>query len=98
MTTERSATRSDRFLVLRYVVAGLAMAAMVPIGFFYLSSGLVAPLWAVIALVAVWIGLVVVGIVWFRHHPLRLPALPVIAALLWFVVLTLGERLLGWTA
>jgi hypothetical protein len=74
------------------------MAAMVVIGFFYLSSGLVAPLWAVIALLIIWAGLVVVGILWFRRHPLRVLMLPVIAVVVWFTVITLGERLLGWTA
>lgn len=81
-----------------YIAAGLAMAAMVVIGFFYLSSGLVAPLWAVIGLLIIWAGLVVVGIVWFRRRPLRVLVLPVIAVVVWFTVITLGERLLGWTA
>lgn len=74
------------------------MAAMAVIGVFYLSSGLVAPLWAVVGLILLWIALVVIGIRWFRRHPLRVLALPVIAVVIWFSVLTLGERLLGWTA
>ena len=81
-----------------YVAAGVAMAAMAVIGVFYLSSGLMAPLWAVVGLILIWIALVVIGIRWFRRHPLRVLALPVIAVLIWFAVLTLGERLLGWTA
>jgi hypothetical protein len=89
---------TDRSKVPGYIAAGLAMAAMAVIGFFYLSSGLVAPLWAVIGLLVVWVGLVVVGIAWFRRHPLRVLMLPVIAVVVWFAVLTLGERLLGWTA
>lgn len=80
------------------MAAGLAMAAMAVIGVFYFSAGLVAPLWAVIGLIAVWVTLVVIGVRWFRSHPFRLLALPVIAVLIWFAVLTLGERLLGWTA
>jgi hypothetical protein len=74
------------------------MAAMAVIGVFYLSSGLVAPLWAVVGLIIIWIALVVIGISWFRRHPLRVLVLPVVAVLIWFAVLTLGERLLGWTA
>jgi hypothetical protein len=74
------------------------MAAMAVIGFFYLSSGLVAPLWAVVGLIIVWSVLVVIGIWWFRRHPFRVLLLPVVAVLIWFAVLTLGERLLGWTA
>lgn len=88
----------DRSKVPGYVAAGLAMGAMAVVGVFYLSSGLVAPLWAVIGLMAIWVGLVVLGVAWFRRHPLRLLALPVIAVVVWFAVLTLGERLLGWTA
>ena len=98
MTTEPSAAASDRSRVPGYVAAGLAMAAMVVIGIFYLSSGLVAPLWAVIVLVVIWAGLVALGVVWFRRHPLRVLALPLGAVLIWFLVITLGERLLGWTA
>ena len=81
-----------------YIAAGLAMAAMAVIGVFYVSAGLVAPLWAVIGLVIIWVVLVVVGILWFRRHPLRVLVLPVVAVVVWFGVITLGERLLGWTA
>ncbi|HEY5980896.1 MAG TPA: hypothetical protein VIT41_14835 [Microlunatus sp.] len=84
--------------VLRYVVAGVAMAALAVIGVFYVSAGLVAPLWAVIGLMIIWVALVVVGILWFRRHPLRVLVLPVVAVAVWFAVITLGERLLGWTA
>jgi hypothetical protein len=89
---------SDRGRVARYVAAGVAMAALVVIGLFYVSAGLVAPLWAVIGLVIIWLSLVVVGVVWFRPHPLRVLVLPVVAVVVWFAVLTLGEQLLGWTA
>lgn len=89
---------SDRTQALSYVVAGIAMAAMLPIGFVYLTSGLVAPLWAVIMLVIIWLGLVFLGIAWFRRSPLRVLALPVLAVLIWLLVITAGERLLGWTA
>jgi hypothetical protein len=89
---------TDTARILGYVAAGLAMAALAVIGFFYLSSGLVAPLWAVVGLMIIWLTLVVVGIVWFRRHPLRVLLLPVAAVGIWFGVLTLGERLLGWTA
>ena len=81
-----------------YVGAGLAMAALLVIGIFYVSAGLVAPLWAVIGLVIIWVSLVVVGLRWFRRHPLRVLVLPVVAVVVWFGVITLGERLLGWTA
>jgi hypothetical protein len=91
MTTERSRLPG-------YIAAGLAMAAMAVIGVFYVSAGLVAPLWAVIGLVTIWVVLVVVGVLWFRRRPFLVLLLPVIAVLVWFGALTLGERLLGWTA
>jgi len=89
---------TDRTRVLGYLAAGLAMAAMAVIGVFYVSAGLVAPLWAVILLVLIWLALVAIGVAWFRRRPFHLLLLPVIAVLVWFVVITLGERLLGWTA
>lgn len=98
MTIEPPAATTDRSRLPGYVAAGLAMAAMAVIGVFYLSSGLVAPLWAVVCLVVIWAGLVVLGVAWFRRHPWRVLALPVVAVAVWFLAITLGERLLGWTA
>jgi hypothetical protein len=89
---------TDRARVLSYVAAGVAMAALAVIGVFYLSAGLLAPLWAVIGLVIIWVALIVIGIFWFRRHPLRVLILPVVAVIVWFGVITLGEQLLGWTA
>ena len=91
MTTERSRLPG-------YIAAGLALAALAVIGVFYVSAGLVAPLWAVIGLVIIWVALVGLGIFWFRRHPFRVLALPVVAVVVWFAVITLGEQLLGWTA
>lgn len=89
---------ADRARVASLVGAGLAMAALAVIGVFYASAGLVAPLWAVVWLMLVWGLLVVLGIRWFRRRPLRVVALPLVAILVWLAVITLGERLLGWTA
>ena len=74
------------------------MAALAVIGVFYASAGLVAPLWAVVGLMIFWGLLVVLGIRWFRCRPLRVVALPFVAVVAWLSVVTLGERLLGWTA
>lgn len=89
---------ADRARVASLVGAGLAMAALAVIGVFYASAGLVAPLWAVIALLVFWVLLVVLGIRWFRRRPLRVLPLPFVAVIVWLGVVTLGERLLGWTA
>jgi hypothetical protein len=81
-----------------WVLAGLSAAAHLVVGVFYLSSGLVAPLWAV-AVLAVWWLLLAVHL---SHLALRgswwTPAVPVVAFATWYVVLTVGERVLGWTA
>lgn len=91
-------TRTGRSGALRILVGVLALVALLVVGFVYVTSGLVAPLWAVAGLMIFWVVLVVLGLRWFREHPWRLLALPVVAVLVWFTVLTLGERLLGWTA
>ena len=88
----------DRARVASLVGAGLAMAALAVIGVFYAAAGLVAPLWAVVALMILWGMLVVLGIRWFRRMPLRVLPLPIVAVLVWLCVITLGEQLLGWTA
>ena len=63
----------------------------------YLASGLVAPGWAVLALLGLW---VLLG--WLAHAVHRrwgaVSALvPLLALGLWVGVLVLGEQVLGWT-
>jgi hypothetical protein len=63
----------------------------------YSSSGLVAPLWAVVVL-GLWRAvLAVVAVRAFRHRPLLVPLVPLVALGTWVAALTAGERLLGWT-
>jgi hypothetical protein len=61
------------------------------------ASGLVAPLWAVILLWVVWGALLVVAWRLLQRRPLMVLAVPVVALLIWFAVLTIGQQLLGWT-
>ena len=84
--------------VLAHVAGGLALAVLLAGSVFFFAVGLLAPLWAVIVFVVIWVTLFVLGVLWIRRHPLRVIALPVIAAAVWFGGLTAGERLLGWTA
>jgi hypothetical protein len=81
-----------------WVLAALSGAAHLVVGVFYLSSGLVAPLWAV-AVLGVWWVLLAVQL---SRLALRgswwTPGVPVVAFATWWLVLTAGERLLGWTA
>lgn len=67
------------------------------IGTFYLAAGLVAPLWGVAVLWVVWVAFAVLMWRW-RRHPGRVLAIPFAAAGIWWVVITLGDRFLGWTA
>ena len=66
-------------------------------GFFYLSSGLVAPLWAVVLLLAIWVALAVVLFRMRTAGPKTL-LVPVAAAAIWFFTLWLGQAFLNWTA
>jgi hypothetical protein len=74
-------------------MAGLAVAF-----FLYAASGLVAPVWALTALMFVWLSLFVNACRWWTPHPRRLPLLAVAAVLIWFVTLAAGAAWLGWTA
>jgi hypothetical protein len=81
-----------------WALAAVSGAAHLAVGVLYLASGLVAPLW-VVAVLAVWWVLLAVQL---SRLALRgswwTPSVPVVAFATWYVVLTAGERLLGWTA
>jgi hypothetical protein len=83
---------------LRIVGAVVAMLGLLVLAPFFLASGLMAPLWAVVGLVGVWLALFVVGCVWFRRRPAWLVLLPLLAVLVWWGAMTAGEAWLGWTA
>src|SRR3954465_15538836 len=65
----------------RYVLAALALAALLALAPFFLASGLMAPGWAVTVFLAIWLGLFVLGLVWIRRRPLWVLPLPFVAAL-----------------
>lgn len=75
------------------VVAALLHAVA---GFFYLASGLLAPLWAIVALVALWLALT--WQLWKLRSGPRALFIPLAAAAIWFTTMWLGERFLNWTA
>jgi len=76
----------------------VGMAGMACAFFLYAASGLVAPAWGVAVLLAIWFALLVLAIRWWTPHPLRLLALPVVALVVWFALVTAGGAWLGWTA
>jgi hypothetical protein len=77
------------------VLAGIAH--LVP-GFFIVVSGLVAPFWAIFFMLVVWIALGIALVRMMRRGSWWTPVVPVAAMAFWFGFITLGERLLGWTA
>jgi hypothetical protein len=81
-----------------WVVAGLSGAAHLVVGVFYLSSGLVAPGWAVAVLLLWWVLLAVQLSRLALRGSWWTPAVPVVAYASWWLALTLGERYLDWTA
>jgi hypothetical protein len=80
------------------VVAMLAALLHLVVGYFYLAGGLVIPgyvllpLWAVRALLAWWL------VSLARRNSWWTPLAPVAAAVLFLVVITVGEQVLGWQA
>ncbi len=63
-----------------------------------LVSGLVAPPWAVAAMLVVWAVLLVVGIRVWRAKSWVTIAIPVVAFAVWLGTLAAGEAFLGWQA
>ena len=80
------------------VLAGVAGLAHLVVGYFYLAGGLVIPgavlipLWIVWLLLAVWLVRLAVRRSWWT------PAPPVIAAVLFVLVLVIGEQAFDWQA
>jgi VIT1/CCC1 family predicted Fe2+/Mn2+ transporter len=88
---------NDSRTVVKYVLAALALAAMLALAPFFLASGLMAPGWAVVLFIAVWLVLFVLGCLWIRRRPLRVLPLPLVAAAIWYGGMSAGGGLLGWT-
>jgi len=81
-----------------WVVAGLSAVAHLVVGVLYLSSGLVAPLWAIAVLLVWWVLLAVQLSRLALRGSWWTPAVPVVAYATWWLALTLGERFLDGTA
>jgi hypothetical protein len=61
------------------------------------ASGLMMPMWAVVAMWFVWLAGLAVQIRQ-RHRPLIVVAVPIVVAAIWMLTGTLGEAFLDWTA
>jgi len=64
----------------------------------YLASGLVAPLWGIAVLYAGWLVGLWLTVRLFRRASAWALAMPVVAVAFWWVVVTMGESVFGWTA
>jgi hypothetical protein len=81
------------------VAAWIGLVLHLVVGVFpYLTSGLVVPPWGLAVLGIVWVGLLVLAIRLVRQGSPWTLAVPAIAIAFWFLWLTVGERLWGWTA
>jgi hypothetical protein len=83
--------------IIGYVFGGIALAGLLAMSILFIATGLMAPLWAIVGFIAVWVVLFVLGCVWIRRHPWRVVLLPAIAAVILFGGLRAGAALLGWT-
>lgn len=83
-----------------WFVAAVVVAVLthLVIGYFYLASGLMAPLWAVSLLLVWWLVLAYAVVRLVRRRSYRVLLVPVVAAATWFVVMGFGGAVLGWTA
>ena len=77
-------------------VGWAGVALHLPVGFLYLSSGLIAPAYALAPLWALWLVFLVVAVRSLLRRPLWTPLVPVVAVALWAVVMAVGSQLLGW--
>jgi len=93
MTTSTAPWPIGRVLALVGVVLYLATGV-----FPYLASGLVAPVWGIALLYLGWL----VGLWWtvrlFQRKAAWGLAMPLASLVFWWLVITVGESVFGWTA
>ncbi len=93
VTTETTTWPAGRILaligVILYVCTGV---------FPYAASGLVAPLWGIAVLYVGWLLGLVLTIRLFQRRSAWALAMPVAALAWWWLVVTVGESVFGWTA
>jgi hypothetical protein len=80
------------------VVAVVAGLAHLVVGWFYLAGGLVIPGAVLIPLWILWLALAAVLVRLAVRRSWWTPAVPVVAAVVFVLVLVVGEQALGWQA
>jgi hypothetical protein len=80
-------------------VAGVTFVGLhAVVGWLVLSLGLLAPIWAVLPLLALWAVVGVLGWRGRRRHPIVTMLLPLATAGLVLGLVAIGGELFGWTA
>jgi len=80
------------------VLGIVGIVAYAATGILYLASGLIVPGPWIIVLWAIWIAGMYLVVTLFRQHRLWTPVIAVGAAALWWLFVTVGESLFGWSA
>lgn len=92
-------TRSTEAWPTGRVLALIGLVLYIGTGVFpYLASGLVAPLWGIVVLYVGWL-LGLSSTIWlFRRKSAWALTMPIAALGFWWLVITIGESIFGWTA
>lgn len=89
-------TPPREFSALAKVARFLGIVLLFGVGWLYLVSGLVAPMWAVSVLLLIWVAILVAALRIWRTSPWLVLAAPLIAFVIWVATLWAGGELLGW--
>jgi peptidoglycan/LPS O-acetylase OafA/YrhL len=76
----------------------LGMILIVSSFFLYAASGLIAPWWGIVAMVAIWLVLFIVCCVSWTPNPKRLVWIGALSYPLWFCLIVSGALIFGWDA
>jgi pheromone shutdown protein TraB len=81
----------------RAAAAVVALLAMAPVGFFYAASGLVVPGPWLYLMWLLYAGLLAAAVLLARRRSYAVLVAPVIAAVMWWTLVSLGDAYWGWT-
>lgn len=85
-------------LAVRGAARWLGLLLFVVASWLYAVSGLIAPIWGVGLLWAIWLGFLSILIKVWRSSPWKVLAVPIVAYVTWATVMLVGEFVLNWTA
>ncbi|HYI44439.1 MAG TPA: hypothetical protein VE174_03120 [Actinomycetota bacterium] len=98
-TPESAPTTSKESDRLGHIVASIGFVINLVVGvIFFAAAGLVAPLYGIVILGIGWFVLLWIAIRMWNRNPRLIILLPLASFFYWVVVVTIGERLLGWRA